>query len=85
MRRCIIVSSLFRTFPESRRQVLNLNAGKAYLVESVFFATSGLWESNPIFPRPPLKKDFRKELRVTPLHLAKGNTLIQLRARKRLA
>lgn len=52
MRRCIIVSSLFRTFPGSGRQVLNLNAGKAYLVESVFFATSGLWESNPLLPRP---------------------------------
>jgi len=40
MRRCIRESSLFRTFPGSRRHVLNLNAGMAYLVESVFFATS---------------------------------------------
>lgn len=32
-----------------------------------------------------IKKNFWKELRVTPLHLAKGNTFIQLRARKRLA
>ena len=31
------------------------------------------------------KKDFRKELRVIPLHLAKGKTFIQLQARKRLA
>jgi len=57
MRRCIIVSSLFRTFPESRRQVLNLNADMAYLVESVFFTTKGQWESNPIlflFFREPL-------------------------------
>ena len=56
MRRCIyfiIGCSLFRTFPGSGRQVLNLNAGMAYLVSSVFFATSGLWESNPLLPRPP--------------------------------
>ena len=32
MRRCIFVSSLFRTFPESRRQVLNLNAEMTSLV-----------------------------------------------------
>ncbi|PQQ12650.1 hypothetical protein Pyn_04038 [Prunus yedoensis var. nudiflora] len=31
--------------------------GKAYLVESVFFATSGLWESNPILPRPPTNQE----------------------------
>ena len=36
MRRCIIVSSLFRTFPESRRQVLNLNADMAHLFKSLF-------------------------------------------------
>jgi hypothetical protein len=47
MRRCIIVSSLFRTFPKSRRQVWNLNAGKAYLVESVFFATSRITGIEP--------------------------------------
>nr|YP_009045729.1 orf174 [Batis maritima]AIC83332.1 orf174 [Batis maritima] len=47
MRRCIIVSSLFRTFPESRRQVLNRNAGIFYLVESVFFATSRITGIEP--------------------------------------
>jgi hypothetical protein len=58
MRRCIIVSSLFQTFPESRRQVLNLNAGKAYLVESVFFATSRITGIEP----PLLLMDFLAQL-----------------------
>eukprot|EP00494_Astrolonche_serrata_P005604 UN05621 len=40
IRRWIRESSLFQTFPGSRRHVLNLNAGMAYFVESVFFATS---------------------------------------------
>ena len=39
MRRCIILSSLFQTFPESKQQILNLSVGKAYLVESIIFAT----------------------------------------------
>jgi len=53
MRRCIRESTLFRTFPGSRRHVLNLNAGMAYLVESVFFATSRIKGIEPYSqPRP---------------------------------
>lgn len=52
MRRCIRESSLFRTFPGSRRQVLNLNAGMAYLFSlfrhiaynrSQFFVNKKAW------------------------------------------
>ena len=39
MRRCIILSSLFQTFPESKQQILNPSVGKTYLVESIIFAT----------------------------------------------
>ena len=48
MQLCIIVSSLFQTFPESKQQILNLSAGKAYLVESVIFATLRITRIEPL-------------------------------------
>ncbi|GJR26418.1 hypothetical protein Tco_1102650 [Tanacetum coccineum] len=62
MRRCIIVSSLFQTFPSSRRQVLNLNEGippshgicNRFLLRPVIPIDTAILASSllPVFSKP---------------------------------